>query len=504
MKQKIKKLLAIQDKLGEAASREFLQYHYSLPENIGQFLRLFPDHIIEKSPDFHIEVLNEFVKGGRVAIGAPRGFAKSTITNVISASYFAIYSKYHFILIISDTYTQAKMQLGALKSELENNEMLRDIYGELKGSTWGEDTIIVNGLYGEVMIKAVGAGMKIRGLKYNQYRPELAIIDDLENQEAVANKERRDKLERWFNYDLMPGLAKNGNIIYLGTILHYSALLKKVIDRDGKYESFRTRLYKAITDGKSIWPAQYTVEKLIAMRDNPKDPHYVGALVFAQEYQNEPQDDKDRMFQIEWLSKQYSLAETEHVWKLSNPDNKGRWHEGFFSKIMGGVDPAISEKTTADYFAMVTIGIAKETGDIYILDYFRDRIGDPMKQVQVILDKYEEWGHDKIRIETVAYQQGLYSLVRTEGAKKNLYPPLSSFKPDRDKVRRANVHSSNFSGGLVRLRTDHHQFKDFYEELLQFPLGEHDDMLDAYMNCAEDLVMKRRVRVFTNKASAFR
>lgn len=502
MQKIIQNLKQILSEHGDSAGTDFLKYHYSLPENIAEFLNLFPDHIIEESPAFHTEILKDFVRGGRVAIGAPRGFAKSTITNVISASWFSIYSKYHFILIISDTYTQAKMQLGALKSELENNDVLRDIYGELRGSTWGEDTIIVNGIDGPVMIKAVGAGMKIRGLKYNQYRPELAIIDDLENQEAVANKERRDKLERWFNYDLMPGLAKNGNIIYLGTILHYSALLKKVLDRHGKYESFKTKLYKAITDGKSLWPQMYSIEKLIAMRDDPKDPHYVGALVFAQEYQNEPQDDKDRMFKIEWLDKQYSLNETEHIWKQSNPD--GEWKNDFFSKIMGGVDPAISEKDTADYFAMVTVGIAKETGDIYILDYFRDRIGDPMKQVKVILDKYQEWGHDKIRIETVAYQQGLYSLVRTEGAKQNIYPPISSFKPDRDKVRRANIHSSNFSGGLVKLRTDHPQFRDFYEELLQFPLGEHDDMLDAYMNCTEDLVMKRRVRVFANKASAFR
>jgi len=35
------------------------------------------------------------------------------------------------------------------------------------------------------MILALGAGMKIRGLKFNQYRPELAVIDDLENTEMV-------------------------------------------------------------------------------------------------------------------------------------------------------------------------------------------------------------------------------------------------------------------------------------------------------------------------------
>lgn len=491
---------------GDEAPAQYLRYRLGLPQYIHEWPNYFPNHTTSKSPPFHVELLKDIDVGGRLAIAAPRGFAKSTSIDIFGVARFAIYSRYHFILIIADTYTQAKMQLGALKSELEGNEILKEIYGNLVGSVWGEDRIIVNGLGGECMIMALGAGMKIRGLRFNQYRPELVILDDLENQEMVASKERRDKLMRWLLYDVIPALSKdNNNIIYIGTILHHAALLKKVLDGEGAFASWRRKRYQALSDGVSLWPDKYPVEKLIAMRDDPNNPEYVGSLIFAQEYQNEPQDDHDRLFKLEWLSNRYKLAQLQHEWQMQNPQNPPEdFFTMFFSKIITGVDPAISEKTTADYFAMKTIGIARADGHIYTLDYFRDRIGDPLKQVEAVINNYLTWKPDKVMVEIVAYQQGLYNLIKNESAKRNIYIPLSPYKPDKDKVRRAIIHSASFSGGLVHLREDHPLFQAFYDELVQFPLGEHDDMLDAYMNAAEEAVAKPRARVFSQKPSMFR
>jgi predicted phage terminase large subunit-like protein len=493
-------LTQIAEEFGDTAPAQYLRHRYSKPENITEFVNLFPDHMTIKSPPFHKDILGDFALGGNNADAAPRGFAKSTITNVIAASWKAIYGKSRFILMISDTYTQARMQLGALKAELEGNEALKEIYGNLEGPVWGENNIIINSLEGPVMVKALGAGMKIRGLKFRQFRPDLAILDDLENQELVASKERRDKLERWFEFDLMPAMAIESSIFYIGTILHHSSLLQKVISKEGKYASWKTRLYKAITDGKSLWPEAYTIEKLIAMRDNPADEDYVGPLVFAQEYQNEPQDDKDRIFQQDWLSVRYTLAEEQAKWTIENPDDP--WETKNFIKIITGVDPAISEKETADYFAMITVGIDKQ-GHIWILDYFKERISDPLKQVQVIIDNNIRWKNDRVKVEVVAYQQGLYNMVQRIAAQQQAYVPLSPFRPDKDKVRRARIHSANFAGKLIHIREDHPLAQDFIAELLQFPLGEHDDMLDAFMNASEETVRKSRPRVFSSKPAGF-
>lgn len=504
MKKIADQIQKITSKHGEEVAKQWLQHHYSKAENIGEFLNLFPDHITDTTPQFHYEILEDMPNGGRQANVAPRGFAKSTITNVIGASWFSLYSKYHFILLISDTYTQAKLQLGALKSELETNEYIGAIFGNVKSKTWGEDRIIINGLNGQTMIMALGSGMKIRGLKYKQYRPELVIIDDLENQDIVSSKDRRVKLEKWFEYDLLSGLsADNGNIIYLGTILHDNALLQKIAQKQGKFASWKVKFYQAIKpDGTSLWPERFSIEKLTAMRDDPTDPNYLGSLVFAQEMQNIPQSDTDRIFKDDWLSQTFDLHQMQHLWELSNP-NEDFYHT-FFSRIVAGVDLAISEKESADYFTITTVGIARETGHIYILDWVRVRISDPMKQVDAILDKYKEFKHDLIKVEAVAYQQALYNLLRSEGAKRNIYPPIKAVKPDKDKVRRARVHSSNFSGGIVHIRTDHQLYLAFRSELLQFPMGEHDDMLDSYMYATDETIKNTKVRLFNKKPSIFR
>lgn len=501
MKKTIQK---IREEYGDDYVVPWLRRYYSKPENIFDFVNLFPNHVVDKSPEFHREILSDFPNGGRQANIAPRGMAKSTLTNVMGGSWFSLYNKKHFILLISDTYTQAKLQLGALKAELEDNELLHELFGNpVSKKTWGEDKIIVNGIHGETMIMALGSGMKIRGLKFKQHRPDLAIIDDLENQDIVSSKDRRVKLEKWFEFDLLPGLnPKDGGIIYLGTILHHSALLQKIANREGKYASWNVKFYKALTNGKSIWPHRFPTEKLIAMRDDPTDPDYVGQLVFAQEMQNEPQSDEDRVFKSDWLDSTYKYAEKKHIWEMKNPE--GDFNRDYFSRILAGVDLAISEKETADYFTITTIGISREDGHIYILDQVKQRISDPMKQVEAILDQYLEWKHDQIKVETVAYQKALYNLLRSEGAKRNIYPPIKAVKPDKDKVRRARVHSSNFSGHLVHLREDHPLYLDFRTELLQFPLGDHDDMLDSYMYATDETIKRTRARTFNKKPSIFR
>lgn len=500
------KLKLLLDTVEPHIASAYLRQYFDKPENITDFAYLFSSHIPTALPGFHSEVLSLFVQGGRIAVAAPRGFAKSTITNVVGASYFALNGKYKFILLISDTYTQATLQLGALKAELEGNELLNFIYPNLKGSTWTDDTIVINSPKGEVLIMALGAGMKIRGLKFKNHRPELAIIDDLENMEMVYSAERRDKLEKWFNYDLLPSLSKGSkNIIYLGTILHYNALLNKVISKAGRYAGWTTKLYKALqTDGTSLWPLMYPLEKLIAMRDNPQDSDFVGSLVFAQEYQNEPQDDNDRIIKSDWLNVRFRLAEQEHLYKLSNPDSGQTWAQTYFKRIISGVDPAISEKESADSFARLVIGIAKTDGHIWILDYFKGKLGDPLEQVNVILDGYQTWHEDTVKIEAVAYQQGLYNLVRRIGGERNLYPPITPFKPDKDKIRRAHIISTLFAGGMVHIREDSPFAQAFIDEVLQFPLGEHDDMFDAFMNAAEECVTHNRPRVFTQKPSIFK
>lgn len=480
---------------GQDFTRQYLIERLSKPTNVGDFKFLFPNHINFRSPTFHDEILTAISKGGKWAFAAPRGFAKSTITNVIGLSWAALTGRYRFILLISDTYTQAKLQLGSLKAELEQNPAIHFIYDGIMGDPWGEDRIVVNSEKGPVMIMALGAGMKIRGLKFLQFRPQLAVIDDLENLEMVYSAERREKLERWFNFDLQPGLAVPKNIIYIGTILHYHALLQKVITREGKYSGWNTRHYQALTNDQSLWPEAYSAEYLRAIRDDPKYPDYVGSLVFAQEYQNEPQDDQDRIIKLQWI-KDYNYNGRINTFEgISDVERKAKFRQTL--EVYAGVDPAIGQKETNDNFSLYVFGLEDVTGDELQLDLIHGKFSID-EQVEKIVNCSKEWKIDVLSIEANAYQAGLYQLVYKAFQKAGLTTKINKIVTDKDKIRRARIHSVAFEGGFIKLRADHPNYAIIKKELEEFPFGENDDAFDSLMLAREGRI-KPRPRAFISK-----
>jgi predicted phage terminase large subunit-like protein len=509
------------DEYGEQAAKAYLRDFYADPDNIPAFAMLFSKHVPSYPPDFHIAMWHSYTSTtGNVAGCAPRGFAKSTSTSLVYLAWRTLNATSRFSIVISDTYTQAVDLMAGLKDELEENEIIRWLYGDVIGDTWSEDDIEVigvdpNGRRLPCRIIALGAGMKVRGRKFKNFRPQLVIIDDLENDEAVEKKERREKLRRWLTKAVMPAIDRQiGRIIMIGTILHRKSLLNSIIKKERDFKSWSTFFFAGIMNGASIWPDVYSTEEITRWRDDPEHPNYLGIVSWAQEIQNNPQDEGLQIIKDEWIDGHgFKLTALINQWlPLLSPNGEdipddfdvlGEWLKFHFKTIHSSVDPAISEKETADFWAMITVGITKSCplcngaeGHIMVLDYVQMREPDPMKQVDEVIDNHLLWLHDKIRIEAVAYQAGLVRLIKREAAKRGIYLPIRPFRPIVSKVRRANIHAANFSGGLVHLREDHPLYQAFRDQVLEFPQGEHDDMFDSYMSAA-DVSLKRRGRTGT-------
>lgn len=509
-------------KLGEAQAKLVYREYYRDPVHLEEFAELFPDYVPTHLAAFHGEMFDYYEDDGNVCIAAPRGFSKSTVTDTVYLAHIVLYARAHFIMLISDTYSQAQMLIDGLKSELESNEVIRWIFGDVRDGLWSSDGLTISG-YGDTereLIRVIprGAGMKVRGLRFKQYRPDLVIVDDLENDEMVESFDRRQKLYNWFTRALMPALAKDvGRIIMVGTTLHREALLSKILRKEGTFAGWHTHRYQGIKpDGTSLWPERFNLEYIKGMRDDPSHPLYLGPISFSQEIQNEPISDEDQIIRPEWLESRYSYADTLNEYKVKTraktlQDARQAWFRAHISKIVGHIDPAISEKQTADWWAMVTVGLTSHCpfcegsprGHVIMLDLVRFRESDPGKQAHMIGDQFQTWHQDKIKIESVAYQAGLYAITRRIANELGVNLPIVPWKPDRDKRRRAIMQSGMFAGGMVHLRSDHPLTGSFVEEVLAFPQGEHDDMFDAYLGAAEELALRTGKRVFTNKPKGF-
>ncbi len=214
----------------------------------------------------------------------------------------------------------------------------------------------------------------------------------------------------------------------------------------------------------------------------------------------------------EWTRSQYSLNERLTRWgaemRIKDPNTVLRsWLKTHFRKVIGHIDPAISESEKADWWAMATVGITQKcpicnngaAGHIVILDIVRFREADPEVQANFIGEQFMLWKQDKIQIETVAYQAGLYALTRNIAQRMGINLPIRKWKPDRSKRRRAILQSGMWAGGLVHVRSDMPTAAAFLEEVVQFPQAEHDDMFDAYMGAAEETILTSKRKAFAKK-----
>ncbi len=188
----------------------------------------------------HYEIFDILSPGNqRVGIAAPRGLGKTSIVGLALAAQKILFRLCNFILYVSNSATSAERQTENLKMELVSNLMIRKIFGPIKTTSGGVDGLdesFSRAAWATSMGTLVlprGSGQQVRGLLYKNKRPDLIIVDDLEDTETITNPEIRLKRKEWFHADLEKCISRydhNWQIVYIDTLKHEDALLQEIID----------------------------------------------------------------------------------------------------------------------------------------------------------------------------------------------------------------------------------------------------------------------------------
>ena len=139
-------------------------------------------------------------------------------------------------------------------------------------------------------------------------------------------------------------------------------------------------------------------------------------------------------------------------------------------KITLGVDLAISEKETADFTAGAVLG-RDRAGNLHVLDIQRIR-GSFSQQIEFVKQLAAKWKPAIVAIEDVQYQKALIQQLAAQTALN-----VRGVRPISDKVSRFAPMEARYELGQV-----YHVRglpPEFESELLSFPIGAHDDMVDA-------------------------
>jgi len=434
------------------------------------------------TPQFHKEIWDLVTSNSKqVAIAAPRYHAKSTAVTHAYTLASVLFRESRYVLIVSDTVTQAVQFLGDIKKELLENDDLRSLFGIKEFPKDTEDDLIVELEDGWTFrIQAKGSEQKLRGLKWANLRPDLIIGDDMENDEIVMNKDRRQKFKRWFYGALIPCVSSTGKIRIVGTILHLDSLLenlmpasqlgshkgiKQLVREDLREYStnvmpWRSVKYRAHTDDFKtlLWPEMKSATEFRMLKED-----YVRqglADVYSQEMLNVPLDITDTFFkQTDFVA----MKAEDHKKKLV---------------YYATCDLAVSQSQRADYSAFVVGGMDEE-GKLYCKHVVKARM-DALEIVDTILMLQKIYKPVLFGLEQGTIQKAIGPYLNEEMLKRGEFINTVLLKPSGDKLTRARSIQARMRSGACKFDKDADWYQNFEDELLRFPRDKHDDQVDAW------------------------
>lgn len=140
------------------------------------------------------------------------------------------------------------------------------------------------------------------------------------------------------------------------------------------------------------------------------------------------------------------------------------------------IDPALSEADTSDFTGIVVVHIDSKKD--WFVSYARRHRLNPTELVRFIFRLNEEFKPNVIGIEDVAYQRALLYFLDEEMRRRGVILPVTGHKypPNRSKQTRILSLVPRFEFNHMFLSPG---LQDLELELLQFPRGSHDDLIDA-------------------------
>lgn len=391
-----------------------------------------------------------------------RNSAKSTLMTY-SYPIWAILGQQQkkFILIASQTRTQARQHLMNIKRELEDNDLLRGDLGpfETQDDEWGSYALVIKKYGAKIM--AVSTEQSIRGLRHREHRPDLILLDDIEDTSSTKTKESRDKTHEWLTGEVIPAGDQDTKLIIVGNLLHEDSLLMRLkqLIEEGKFSGiFRT--YPLIDEQENIaWPGKFPNLKAIEeLRKSIGDERawkreFLLILVPA----------CDQIILRGWI-RDYGV--------MPRFDSKD------YVRTFVAIDPAISQKEEASNTAMVVASIFGYGDDmkIYIhpfpvnekLTFFET------KERAKLLSRTVGGGSlVKFLIEDVGYQKALIQDLKREGLL------VEEFKVyGMDKQSRLTIAAGPVQSGKVFFPK--YGAEEIIQQIVGFGVEKRKDLADAF------------------------
>lgn len=319
----------------------------------------------------------------KLALGFPRGFAKSTFLKfvVIWAIWFG--KKSNIVIICANVEPLGKAFMADVISLLDHENICK-IFGNWRitalKTTQTDVEFKIDGRL--IKITVAGQGASLRGLVRDGSRPDFIILDDVQTKEDANSEEVSEKILDWL-YSTINFLRSPFGCTYVFLANMYPtphSLLKKLAE-DPEWQTF---IASAITsDGESLWEELYPLEQLLkdyrSLQSQGKESIFWAELMNLGNLNTKLKFDPGKL-------KKYSGHELE-------------FHQGTFIVI----DPSGKKKTSDN----TVISCFRVIDGIPVCVRAIDEILTPKQTIFKAIEMATDFGASLIAAEDVAYQDTL-------------------------------------------------------------------------------------------------
>lgn len=448
----------------------------------------FPKAARQSSPPFHRSVWNAFEDPAfRYAnLQMFRGSAKTTLSRLFISKRVA-YRLSRTILLVGASESHAVRSVQWLRNNVERNQLWASTFGLKPGRKWQETEIeIISEVDGSaVWILAVGITGNIRGINFDDYRPDLIFLDDVITDENAVTEEQREKINDLIHGAVRRSLASivdepNAKMVMCQTPRHIKDASCLALG-DPLWTSIQYPCWTPETLDLPIEQQQSSWAEMLPSEELRKEK--LGYIqqnrlsLFLREMECRLISPETSSFRPEWL--QY-YAEAEKP-------------QGLYCVVAVDPVPPPTEKQMAkqlkgkDYEAICVWG--RRGPDYYLLDLAVNRGHQPNWTVAKVLEFAFKYRAAKIIVEQVGYQAALRSLLEVEMARRQVFWPVVPVPDKRKKFARITTTLSGpASQGHIWVNMEKHS--EFVEQFSTYgpTFMDHDDVLDASAMALSDLI----------------
>lgn len=410
---------------------------------------------------------------------APRGIGKTTIVRTVAAKAI-LWRDVNFITYTSNSADVAGMQTENLKADLRS-PLIKDLFGDIKIANYdGDDTTFGKKAwiaFGSTMILPRGFEQQHRGLNWRGHRPQILILDDLEDKDLIQNEVNRKKLKERFFSDIekcINRFQKDYTFIYIDTLKHEDSLLALLLE-SSDWDSLTLSI---CDENYNTLAPEYMSNEDIA---HEVEMHREKGVLdeFYREYMNIPISTEDAVFMSKYF-RYYDEAED----KL---DQNPRIENVVI------VDPAKTVKLHSAESAIIGIGFDRSDNRIYIRDLLAQKLY-PDQLYDRTFEMVQRLKARVVAVEVTGLNEFITYPIKTEITKRNLNVEFIELNARGKKEERIAHLAPFYRKGMI-----YHNKQvtgPLEAQLLSFPRSKRLDCMDAEAYFIE--LLEKAERYFYN------